>query len=833
VPPIPLLPSLRDSALTAPNPTFGNPLWEEGCPRVLVLRLSPFRDVERSSPHIFLASRVRRGAPGAYVDMAFLPTRQDRDALKAAGAPLILGLQSRRPLADFDLILVSHSCIPELVNLPALLAGSGVPLWASRRGPEWPAIILGGSSSAAAHPIVRPDGDCMADALFFGEGEGAVERIAALWKDAAGQGKRALIELAAGQGEGLWPAGSLDRAVRRAAAPPNAVEILPAPVLPGAEAGTARIAVTRGCPCSCSFCFEAFDRRPFRQHPVPELLAAVRRLKEETGAETLELESFNFNTHEGIGELLRELGRIFLRVSPMSQRVDILAREPGLLEQELAAGKRSFTLGIEGVSEAQRRFLHKSLGETEVRRVLTALHAAPVRELKLFFILTGRETPGDMEELAGLARWLKETRAREATGAHRGGGPRLIFSFGLLVRMPFTPLRHDPCLLQEKAWRPLIGKAKSICETNGFEFRLATSWTDYLAIQVLAAGGHETAALLEELAREGCLYDEQFPPRAREIIEGWLAAHEAEAERNYGEKPEGFPFPFSFLEAPGERSELYGRYAEARAGRDDGYCRRGAPRGTCADCPGCTRAPPAADAPDAAARASARRGAGLRLAAEIAELTARKARLSPVYLDVVIPAAAAARSPEWRNAWLLRRLMGIDPRQGENVLSVRECVVTPWAAAHASPGAAGFPAWFGQSVAAVSAWEGGNLSGLTGEEGLGPLRPGFVPGSWETMGIRILIPVEETQGLSGLVAHALEAQHTPVTLRREGDGFRIEVGEKARKRHGIQGGGFRPEGALQLFELTVGSGFSPAAFMEAVSPGAWTHASMEVTGLEA
>ena len=125
---------LRDFRLFQPNPTFGNPGWEDAGFRTLILRLSPFADVERSTPHLFLAQEIRAAFPDGYIDMAFLPAEQDRRSLKAAGLPLILGTQSHRSLGDFDLVLVSNSWLLEQANLPFLLSRSGVPLWSSERG---------------------------------------------------------------------------------------------------------------------------------------------------------------------------------------------------------------------------------------------------------------------------------------------------------------------------------------------------------------------------------------------------------------------------------------------------------------------------------------------------------------------------------------------------------------------------------------------------------------------------------------------------------------------------------------------------------------------------
>ena len=113
--------------------------------------------------------------------MAFLPRPADAEALAAAGLPLVIGTQSHRPLREFDLVLVSNSWLLEQVNLPFLLSRSGAPAWSRQRGEELPAIILGGSNATAAHALVNEAGDCVADAIFFGEGEGSVGVIARLW----------------------------------------------------------------------------------------------------------------------------------------------------------------------------------------------------------------------------------------------------------------------------------------------------------------------------------------------------------------------------------------------------------------------------------------------------------------------------------------------------------------------------------------------------------------------------------------------------------------------------------------------------------------------------
>ena len=458
---------------------FGNPEFAAATMRVLIVRLSPFRDVDRSTSHLFLFDAVRRAEPRAYIDFAFLPAAHER----RNGVPFLTGIQSSRPAKEFDLVLVSNSFVLEMLNLPYMLRHSGWPVLASERAGKFPPVILGGSNASAAQSLAP-----FVNGIFVGEAEEAIADIVRTRRVKSGRVK--LIR-------------------------PRA-DLLPLryPILNSPEAGTARLQITYGCPSTCSFCFEGFDRKPYREIPADDLIAHAHRLKQHVGCEEIDLASFNFNTHTDIARLIIELNRVFDRVSFKSQRVDILAQTPWLLPLEVAADKRSFTLGIEGISERLRTFLNKSLPTVDIRTVLTGLLRERIREIKLFYILTGHETDADLSEFREFVRWLKEKR--------RAANPslRVVFSAGFLVRMPGTPLEHDRLFLDEADFKPILGPVKSACETNNFEFRLATSWTDYAATQVLALGGQINPDA-------DICYDTALPPSAWEQIKTWQQPHVA------------------------------------------------------------------------------------------------------------------------------------------------------------------------------------------------------------------------------------------------------------------------------------------------------------------
>ena len=774
---------LRDYRLFLHNPTFGNGPWERADFHVMIVRLSPFSDVERSFPHLFLARETREALPDGYIDMAFLPEAADARVLQEAGLPLLVGTQSHRGLADFELVLVSNSWLLEQVNLPFLLMRSGVPVWARERDERWPALILGGSSATAAHAMVSERGDSIADAIFFGEGEGKAGTIVAMSRALRAMPKTARLAAIAEKVEGFWPAGSLSLSVKRASCTDPDGSVGRFPILPGPESATARLAVTRGCPCLCSFCFEGHDRKPFRQVPARLLLQEARALKAQTGASTLEIDSFNFNTHSELADLLVGLNRLFHRVNLMSQRVDILAGTPGLLDLEISADKSSFTLGIEGISDRVRRFLSKSLGLKDIHRVLEAMHQRRTRELKLFYILCGRETAEDFEEFSAFMKWLKAMRLKSMAQ------PRMVFSFGMLVRMPFTPLRHDPPLLDESAWRQVIGRAKSICETNGFEFRLSMPWAQYCATQVLALGGHSLHTLLLGLAAEGCIDERGLPGNGTALVGEWRAAH---GDTIAAEKPLGHPFAFPFLDDQDMQGSLYRQYEKARAGIDQGYCRKGeVGTALCADCPGCTRTPPRAAGIPVSGNA----------ARELASLMDRKRHLAPVAVAAKMPRETAGFSTEWREAWLMRALLEARPDQLENVLAVKE--ILPQATAVLG---ADLP-WYGTTVVAVTAWDTDGLGAVfpPGPDGpFGPLLTDQAPETFRQMRVRLDLPRRWFADAPSRLAAFLRDSHAPVTLSRSGDGMKLDAQQKTLKKKMLLAGTCKETGDSYRFDLVIG-----------------------------
>ncbi|MGC9466981.1 MAG: radical SAM protein [Anaerolineae bacterium] len=792
--------TLQQAALyqPEPNPSFRNPSFEAAPYRALIVRLSPFRDVNRSTPHLFLFQAVRRALPEAYVDMAFFPPEHDRARWLAEGVPLLLGTQSWRDASDFDVVLVSNSYTLELINLPYLLLNSGTAVYASQRAESWPILILGGSNALAVQAVVTPDGDCMADALFFGEGEREVETLIQELHARQDLPKQARLRQAAERVTGLWVANSpseqrVTKAVcRRPQAPDLLVDY---PSLNSEEASTARLQTSFGCPAFCTFCFEGYDRKPYREIALADIITAAEDLKRRQGVEAVDIYSFNFNTHEEILALLLELNRRFERVHVKSQRVDLLAVMPSLLEAEVTADKRSFTLGIEGVSGRMRRFLRKSLADKEIEAVLVRSLQEKIREIKLFYILTGHETEDDLEEFHQFARRLRAWRQSYSRGL------RIVFSFGLLVRMPFTPLRHDRLFLDEEAWRPILGSVKSSCETNGFEFRMATTWDEYAASQVLSLGGTWLHKPVTELAEAGHVYDLHLTPRYWEALRDWMVENGQWHEGFLGEKPRDWPFALDFVDMDVSTDFLYRQYLQAIQGVDQGYClgEVGSPAGVgepgiCLGCGACTT-----PAERSAIIQHTMRHPGFGYQDELEATMRRKWREQPVYARVWLPRTVARAEPAWLNAFVMRSILETHPGLVDNLLSVQESLFATKA------NTSRYTGLFGATVVGVRAWD---ISAVRRCLSVGDVLPGglrflgfldeFEPGGFTRMHLHLTLPLAHFPDAGRQLRRYLQAQYVPVNLRGTARGYAFDIPEKALKKRVLFAGHYEEvEGQLE------------------------------------
>ncbi len=830
-------PRLQSAPIFLPrdNPTFGNPPFAEADGRVLIVRLSPFRDASASLAHLFLFREARRAFPKGFIDLSFFPPAADRRVFDREGVPYLFGLQSLRPADEFELLLVSNSCLLELVNLPLALLRSGLPLRSGERDDRHPLVILGGSNAAAAGAIVGDDGESLVDGIFFGEGEELVGELLESFRGSRGRERRSRLRAAAERVGAFWAAGgSTEKGVEKAVVkgdhedrpygpagdvhestrlpavarsakagigandpdfslanelrisrisrikPGLGPEAPPAyPVLNGEEAGTARLAISRGCPFSCSFCFESFDRRPYRELPGKEVLKSALELKRLSGARRLEAMSFTFNAHREIFDLIYGLNALFDRVGFKSQRIDLLASRPGLIEAEVAAGKRSFTLGIEGVSERLRRLLNKPLPARAIAKVLSELLGRRVREIKLFYLLTGHEGRKDLGEFREFAASLQSRRGGD------GASTRVIFSFGYLVRMPFTPLQFDRLFLEAGEWKAIVAAVFSACAASGFEARLAMGWEDYCASQALALGGGALLEGLVGLARRGICYDGTLSRGGWEALRGHLEREGIWNGPFREEKLSGYRFPLFPLHGAVANDRLHREYLRSRRMEE-------------------REEKPAPVGPDP----------GPDYREGLFRLMREKDRQPPVYFRARLGREFAGLVPEAAEALILRAIFAARPALAKTVFSAREALFS-------APELGGrFAGVWGETVIGIRASAMDDMDGMddmdAGSLKLTGRAKDFEPGKFRRAEVAVGIGEGDSGERRRFEEHLKKCRIAFHLVREEG-GYRLKVAEKSRKNL-LYEGRFR-EGKGFAAYLACGTRFDLSGLLSALIGG--------------
>ena len=734
--------------------------------KVLILRLSNSRDTSASSTHHVLAELTRFACPDALIDFAFLPSKR---------SPAVVGVQTGLSWSEFDMILVSNSFVQETINLPWLLSVSGLSPWANEREESFPPIVLGGSNAFASQSLVCSDGRAVPDVLFFGEAEEMLplflKRLTEGRKDRRPSGdmdKRSRLLKATDGLDGFWVTGELPknpvqqavvrlsipepRPVRRSfsegGTPNPALSFL----LDVETAGTVRLTVSRGCPAFCSFCFEGYERKPYREIAAVDALQRARFLKREYGARTVELDAFNLNMYSDFVPLVKACAKLFDHVSFKSQRADGVAACPEIIDLERACGKQSFTLGIEGISDRMRAFLCKSLKSEEIDAALKALLTRRVREIKLFYILTGHEGPEDLAAFGTFCSRLQGLLQAPKCGT------RVVLSFGRLVRMPNTPLMYDRLLLDEDDWRFCVDGVSAACRRAKLEFRFAFDWPDYVGTQLLAACGHEDAPAIVKLASEGLSY--HGPWQASEA-----AKLQAVVPAPIGERI-SFPFVKRTVAAP----FLKQRWEDACEYRDKGYCLGQ----SCFTCGACST-PEEKMSLVRHPRVQDITGDDIE---SLARIDAAKRQLVPLYRYVTLPEAYSGHQAEYVNAELMRHLLQQYPELMDNLLSVEEALFTT--------GDNDDRFWVpsGQTVVAFRAWDRKAListfavaSPLIGSD----VVAGFQPGCFSKASCLLhtaLLPRDVAQSASKW----LNSLHLPHTLCKAGDGWRLDLAPAALKK---------------------------------------------------
>jgi radical SAM family uncharacterized protein len=471
---------------------------------------------------------------GTLAERVYAPWVDMEAAMRAAGMPLF-SLESRRPLAEFDVIGFSLPYEQLYTNLLNMLDLAGLPVWTAERNEGHPLVIAGGGATYNPEPLAD-----FVDAFVLGEGEDVVFDITAAIGESKRQGgtREELLRRLAGIAGVYVPrfyevtyhqdgtVAEVRPTVPEARVPvrKRIVASLPPPVtrhvVPYLDTvhNRAAIEIQRGCTRGCRFCHAGMVYRPVRERPVDEILDAVDAIVANTGFEEIALLSLSSSDYTQIETLVRELvarhGDRHLSVSLPSLRIESVSVD--LMDQLQATGRRSsFTFAPEAATERLRGVINKPIADEDLLTVAGEVYSRGWKTIKLYFMI-GHPSQ-TLDDVAAIVDLAMEVRAvgRQVLGRKA----QVNVSVSTLVPKPHTPFQWVP-LADEEEIRAQQDYLKENLRGPG----LKLNWNNYvetLLEAVLSRGDRRLGPVVERAWQLGARFDgwsDQFK------VEAWRQA---------------------------------------------------------------------------------------------------------------------------------------------------------------------------------------------------------------------------------------------------------------------------------------------------------------------
>lgn len=462
----------------------------------------------------------------ALLERVFAPWTDLEALLRQERLPLF-SLESRRPLADFDLIGFTLQYELSFSNILNMLDLAQLPLFSRERGDEQPLILAGGPCAFNPEPLAD-----FIDAFVIGEGEEVIHEILNVirdWKQAGRPGGRSEVLLRLARVPGVYvPSfytvnyqedgriasispnreGVPKRVTRRVIKDLENLDFPTAPIVPFLETVHDRIMleVLRGCTRGCRFCQAGMIYRPVRERRPETLLKQARESVKQTGYNEIALTSLSTADYSCVAPLLttliNELGAEGVGVSLPSLRVDAFSVD--LARQIQRVRKTGLTFAPEAGTQRMRNIINKGVTEADLEAAVSAAFQAGWNQIKLYFMIgLPEEQDEDVAGIAELAARVVENGRRARQGGRQIKVTVSVSSFVPKAHTPFQWVGQDGMdnlRRKQEMLKELVKRNRAIT-LNYHDARTS------LIEAAFARGDRRLGAVLATAWQKGCKFD--------------------------------------------------------------------------------------------------------------------------------------------------------------------------------------------------------------------------------------------------------------------------------------------------------------------------------------
>ena len=481
----------------------------------------------------------------------------------------LYGLESHRPLKEFDVIGFSLQYEMAYPTVLKMLEMSGIPYRNDMRGDDDPIIVAGGPCTF--NPLPMAD---FIDVFLIGDGEDNIVEVCEILEKTKGLPRKDRIKaLCDNPKNGRWSAfvgGNVDKRIAQLKYD-TALKKYPIPYSTSVQ-DRAVVEIRRGCGRMCRFCQPGHVTLPIREREADEIIKIAKELVHNTGYDEYSLLSLSSNDYKNINEVIKELSVDFynkkVSVSLPSQRIDGFNLELANLVQSVR--KSTMTLAPEAGSQRLRNVIKKNITEDMILDAVLTLYENGWSRVKFYFICgLPTETLEDMDEMANLLSKIKYQCKQLKKEKGLTHGMDITCTLSIFVPKPFTPFQWCGQMPLDKVTEHIKYLKEKIAHIKGVKINYHEQFTSQLEA-VLTRGDKSLCNYIEALFKKGCYLDawgEYFDEKT------WLDTSkeigidlESLAQKEYSLDEE---LPWNFINVGLDKKWLKNEYNDALNNKQD------------------------------------------------------------------------------------------------------------------------------------------------------------------------------------------------------------------------------------------------------------------------